>query len=108
MCGIVGFCNCNNKIDKDVLISMREALTHRGPDDKGEYIDVENNVGLAHRRLSILDTSSLGRQPMSNDKGSIWVTYNGELYNFKEIRQELIQKGYSFKSNPDTEVLVKA
>lgn len=108
MCGIVGFCDCNNKADRGVLISMRDALTHRGPDDKGEYIDEKNNIGLAHARLSILDVSSLGRQPMSNDKGTVWVTYNGELYNFKEIRQELIQQGYSFKSNSDTEVLIKA
>ncbi len=108
MCGIVGFCSCNNKVDRNVLISMRDALSHRGPDDKGEYIDEKNNIGLGHRRLSILDVSTLGHQPMSNDKGTIWVTYNGELYNFKEIRQELIHKGYSFKSNSDTEVLVKA
>ena len=87
---------------------MRDALSHRGPDDKGEYIDEKNNIGLGHRRLSILDVSTLGHQPMSNDKGTIWVTYNGEIYNFKEIRQELIHKGYSFKSNSDTEVLVKA
>jgi len=108
MCGIVGFCDCNNKVDRNVLISMRDALSHRGPDDKGEYIDEKSNIGLGHRRLSILDVSTLGHQPMSNDKGTIWVTYNGELYNFKEIRQELIHKGYSFKSNSDTEVLVKA
>jgi len=108
MCGIVGFCSCNNKVDKGVLISMRDSLSHRGPDDKGEYIDEENNIGLAHRRLSILDLSSLGRQPMSNDNGSIWVTYNGEIYNFKEIRRELAQRGFSFKTNSDTEVLVKA
>lgn len=108
MCGIVGFCSCNKKIDKGVLISMRESLSHRGPDDKGEYIDEENNIGLAHRRLSILDLSSLGRQPMSNDNGSIWVTYNGEVYNFKEIRKELTQRGFSFKTSSDTEVLVKA
>ncbi len=87
---------------------MRDVLSHRGPDDKGEYIDENNNLGLAHRRLSILDISSLGRQPMSNDKGTVWVTYNGEIYNYKEIRQELIQHGHSFKSNSDTEVLIKA
>ncbi|NIT13498.1 MAG: asparagine synthetase B, partial [Candidatus Dadabacteria bacterium] len=108
MCGIVGYCDCNNKVDKNVLISMRDTLSHRGPDDKGEYVDEKNNIGLAHTRLSILDVSSLGHQPMSNDSGTVWVTYNGELYNFKEIREELRGFGHSFKSNSDTEVLIKA
>lgn len=87
---------------------MRDTLAHRGPDDSGLYIDQEHNVGLAHTRLSILDLSSLGHQPMSNDNGSVWMTYNGEVYNFKEIREELEKKGYAFSSNTDTEVLVKA
>ncbi len=108
MCGIVGFCSCSKKVDEEILTSMRDALTHRGPDDAGIYIDEENNVGLGHSRLSIFDLSSLGRQPMSNENGSIWITYNGEVYNFKEIRKELIERGYSFKSNSDTEVLIKA
>jgi len=108
MCGIVGIWSNNNRIDPSILISMRDALTYRGPDDSGFYIDKEHNIGLAHRRLSILDLSERGHQPMSNDDGSIWITYNGEVYNFKEIRGELISKGYSFKSNSDTEVLVKA
>ncbi len=108
MCGIVGSYSFNKKIDKAVLTSMKDALTHRGPDDNGIYIDEENNVGLGHRRLSIFDLSSLGHQPMSNENGSIWITYNGEVYNFKEIREELIERGYSFKSNSDTEVLIKA
>ena len=108
MCGIVGFCSNYKRTDVEVLTSMRDALTHRGPDDMGTYIDTENNVGLAHRRLSILDLSPLGHQPMSNEKGSIWVTYNGEIYNYKEVREELIRIGYTFKSNSDTEVLIKA
>ena len=108
MCGIVGFCSCREKVNKAVLTSMRDALTHRGPDDVGIYIDEENNVGLGHTRLSILDLSSLGHQPMSNENGSIWITYNGEVYNYKEIRKELIERGYNFKSNSDTEVLIKA
>ena len=108
MCGIVGIWSNNNRMDPSILISMRDALTHRGPDDCGFYIDKEHNLGLAHRRLSILDLSEQGHQPMSNEDGSIWITYNGEVYNFKEIRGELIAIGYSFKSNSDTEVLVKA
>ncbi|HEX9665052.1 MAG TPA: asparagine synthase (glutamine-hydrolyzing) [Thermodesulfobacteriota bacterium] len=108
MCGIVGFCSINKCTDESILRSMRDTLAHRGPDDSGLYIDQEHNVGLAHTRLSILDLSSLGHQPMSNDNGSVWITYNGEVYNFKEIREELEKKRYAFKSNTDTEVLVKA
>jgi len=108
MCGIAGLWSFNRQIDEAVLISMRDALTYRGPDDAGAYIDPEHNVGLGHRRLSILDLSPLGHQPMSNDNESIWTTYNGEVYNFKEIREDLTKKGYNFKSNSDTEVVVKA
>jgi asparagine synthase (glutamine-hydrolysing) len=108
VCGIVGFCGKGKFNDESTLVSMRNTLAHRGPDDSGLYIDVEHNVGLAHTRLSIIDLSSLGHQPMSNDRGTIWITYNGEVYNFKEIREELEKKGYVFRSNSDTEVLVKA
>src|SRR3989337_1864962 len=108
MCGIVGLCSLNKRTDKTVLTSMRDALTHRGPDDAGIYFDQECNVGLGHRRLSVLDLSSFGHQPMSNDNGSIWITYNGEVYNYREIREELIKKGYNFKSDSDTEVVIKA
>lgn len=108
MCGIVG---CYNFICEDhiqVLTSMRDSLTHRGPDDAGVYFDDVNRVGLGHRRLSILDLSILGHQPMSNEEGSVWMVYNGEVYNFKEIREKLISKGFTFKSNSDSEVILKA
>ncbi|MEQ9620242.1 MAG: asparagine synthase (glutamine-hydrolyzing) [Deltaproteobacteria bacterium] len=108
MCGIVGIWSPNNKINREVLISMTNTLSHRGPDDSGIYIDEEYSLGLGHRRLSVLDQSPLGHQPMANDNESIWVTYNGEIFNFKDIRKELIQKGYKFKSNTDTEVIVKS
>ncbi|MGE3522679.1 MAG: asparagine synthase (glutamine-hydrolyzing) [Candidatus Dadabacteria bacterium] len=108
MCGIAGILDSRRQIDEGVLTSMTDALTHRGPDDSGIYIDNENGVGLGHRRLSILDLSPLGHQPMANDDESIWITYNGEVYNFSEIRSELVVKGYAFKSNSDTEVIIKA
>lgn len=108
MCGIVGFCGKDKFTDESTLASMRDTLAHRGPDDSGLYIDIEHNVGLAHTRLSIIDLSSLGHQPMSNDSGTIWITYNGEVYNFKEIREQLGKKGYVFRSSTDTEVLLKA
>src|SRR3990172_12889600 len=101
MCGIVGLCSLNKRTDKTIL-------TYRGPDDAGIYFDEECNVGLGHRRLSVLDLSSFGHQPMSNDNGSIWITYNGEVYNYREIREELIKEGYNFKSHTDTEIVIKA
>ena len=82
MCGICGIINFSpdNHVDQSELINMRDTMVHRGPDDAGYYI--RNNLGLGHRRLSIIDLSSLGKQPMSNEDGSIWITYNGEFYYF--------------------------
>jgi asparagine synthase (glutamine-hydrolysing) len=90
------------------LIAMRDAMAHGGPDDVGLFIDEENAIALGNRRLSIIDLSPLGHQPMCNDDESIWITYNGELYNFPELRNELELLGYSFRSNTDTEVILKA
>jgi asparagine synthase (glutamine-hydrolysing) len=83
-------------------------MSHGGPDDAGLYIDKENNVALGNRRLSIIDPSPLGHQPMCNDDESLWITYNGEIYNFPELRDELESLGYLFKSHSDTEVILKA
>ena len=102
MCGIVGF----NWRDERVIESATEILTHRGPDAGGVYVD--NYVSLGHRRLSIIDLSEHGRQPMSNEDGTVWVTYNGEIYNFLELREALVAKGHSFRSRTDTEVIVHA
>ena len=108
MCGIVGYCNfmCEDRVR--ALTSMRDSLTHRGPDDSGVYFDDQNRIGLGHRRLSVLDLSSQGHQPMSAQDGAVWTVYNGEIYNFKEIREELRSKGHTFKSNSDTEVVLKS
>ncbi|MBW3012494.1 asparagine synthase (glutamine-hydrolyzing) [Candidatus Woesearchaeota archaeon] len=102
MCGIVGF----NWDDKETLTKMASMLKHRGPDQNGFYTD--SKASLGHQRLSILDLSEKGRQPMSNADGSILITYNGEVYNFQEIREELEKKGYRFASNTDTEVIIYA
>lgn len=106
MCGITGiiYADRDQSVDASVLKSMTDALRYRGPDDEGLYI--HNNVGLGHRRLSIIDIEG-GHQPMSNEDESVWITYNGEIYNFLELRQELIDKGYRFKSRSDTEVLLR-
>jgi len=108
MCGIVGFHDYSGRTNNEILTTMRDTLSHRGPDDAGNYFDKINGVGLGHRRLSVIDLSPLGHQPMSNKDQSIWVTYNGEIYNYKELRQDLIKLGHSFRSNSDTEVLLYA
>jgi len=102
MCGILGI--VGNYDEKTVLKALR-LLSHRGPDNLGYYKD--GNTFLGHTRLSILDLSSKGNQPMSDREGSIWIVFNGEIYNFKEIRSDL-ERYYKFKSNTDTEVLIYA
>ena len=86
-----------------MLSKMQGTLRHRGPDSEGRYLD--GSLGLAHRRLSIIDVDT-GNQPMSNEDGSVWITYNGEVYNFQELRRELEAVGHSFKSRSDTEVII--
>jgi asparagine synthase (glutamine-hydrolysing) len=107
MCGIVGWVDFTGQNATEPRIrEMGEAIRHRGPDDEGyQHID---NVGLGHRRLSIIDLSANGRQPMSNAAGNIWLTYNGEIYNYKDLRKRLEEKGYSFQSASDTEVILYA
>lgn len=106
MCGICGIYNFDLKesADKSVLTKMTRVLNHRGPDDEGFF--VSKNVGLGHKRLSIIDLTSLARQPMANEDESVWVTFNGEIYNYLELRKELLKAGHTFKSNSDTEVIV--
>jgi asparagine synthase (glutamine-hydrolysing) len=107
MCGISGIVD-RNGLDEGLIRKMSDTLFHRGPDDSGLWINSGKTVGLAHRRLSIIDLSEAGRQPMSDSEGKIWITYNGEIYNFREIREELKQKGCKFKSHTDTEVIINA
>ena len=108
MCGIYGYLTSKRSIDPRVLRSMGDTLRHRGPDDEGEMIGEDGDlcVGFGHQRLSIIDLSPAGRQPMSNEDGSIWITYNGEIYNFIALRAELERKGHRFKSSSDTEVVI--
>jgi len=108
MCGIVGILDHRKKIDKFLLAAMSDSLKYRGPDDSGIWINEEKNMGMGHRRLSIIDLSRAGRQPMTDYSKKICITYNGEIYNFKEIKKELIGKGYKFISKTDTEVIINA
>ena len=107
MCGICGIINFNNQpdIDQSQLKIMADTMTHRGPDDSGIYINSECTVGFGFRRLSIIDLQG-GHQPMSNEDGSVWIVFNGEIYNHKDLRNELKKKGHHFKSRADTEVIV--
>jgi len=105
MCGVAGLVNLDlAPVNPAVLRRMTDAIAHRGPDAEGWHID--ESVGLGNRRLAIIDLSQAGSQPMTNEDGSIVITYNGETYNFRELRQELERAGHVFRSNTDTEVIV--
>ena len=107
MCGINGILHLQTqrRIDESILVKMRDALEHRGPDDKGIFI--EKNIGFGHRRLSILDTSVAGHQPFFSDDERFVMVFNGEIYNFREFYIELKSKGFDIKTHSDTEVLLK-
>jgi asparagine synthase (glutamine-hydrolysing) len=109
MCGLVGF-RSKSRFEgfRRSLLDAATSLRHRGPDDSGLYLDEKNAVGLAHRRLSIIDLSDAGRQPMSSEDGMVHLVYNGEVYNFASIKAELEKRGHSFKTGTDTEVILKA
>ena len=112
MCGIAGFIHSGNKTDlSKTLRDMASAMSHRGPDDEGFFETITRDeghyIGLAHRRLSIIDLSK-GHQPLGNEDGTIQIVFNGEIYNYQELRQELIQLGHHFTTNTDTETVVHA
>ncbi|MEW6667484.1 MAG: asparagine synthase (glutamine-hydrolyzing) [Thermodesulfobacteriota bacterium] len=118
MCGIAGILSCDGATpSREELITMCRILRHRGPDGEGFYQSPPLNgpagdplfrIALGHRRLKIIDLSDAGRQPMANEDGKIWVTYNGEIYNFREIRKTLESAGHRFRSGTDTEVILHA
>lgn len=104
MCGICGIYNFNQtKVEKEKLIKMCRSLKHRGPNDEGLY--VSKNIGLGNRRLSIIDLGG-GHQPVHNEDETIWITFNGEIYNFLKLRESLLKKGHRFYTNSDTEVII--
>jgi asparagine synthase (glutamine-hydrolysing) len=105
MCGIVGFAG-REAIQPERLAAMRDTMTHRGPDDLGLWVSADHTVSLAQRRLAIIDLSPGGHQPMTEATGTLHVAFNGEIYNFREVRAELETHGHSFHSSSDTEVIL--
>ena len=105
MCGICGLARAEAEapIPEQTLARMRQSLAHRGPDGSG--VHMADGVGLVHTRLSIIDVGG-GQQPLSNEDGTVWVTFNGEIYNFLPLRAMLEQRGHQFRTGSDTEVLV--
>ena len=106
MCGICGilYHDQTRPVPEQLIERMNTILHHRGPDDYGIW--VQGNIGLGQARLSIIDLSPLGHQPMCNEDGSVWITFNGEIYNFLELKKELIQKGHQFRSQTDSETIL--
>src|SRR3954447_22120086 len=105
MCGIAGKLNFDpaRGVDRDRLAAMTSSIAHRGPDSDGFF--VSDGVGLGHRRLSIIDLST-GDQPLCNENRTVWTVFNGEIYNFAEVRAELQSYGHQFKTGSDTEIIV--
>ncbi len=111
MCGICGYFRFGDPPssligDETVLLRMRQTLRHRGPDDAGTWISPQGRVGFGHTRLAIVDLSAAGRQPMSNEDGSVWITFNGEIYNHRLLRGPLEAKGHRYHSSTDTETIL--
>lgn len=106
MCGIIGIASVSSVVYRDWVVKGRDAMTHRGPDDAGEWWSEDGRVGLAHRRLKVVDLTGAGHQPMQDSWRELTIAYNGEIYNFKEIREELSAKGVNFHSKSDTEVII--
>lgn len=109
MCGIAGFVSVTGEIPGDeTLFRVRDAMSHRGPDGAGIYISPDRSAALVHRRLAVIDLTETGHQPMSSPDGRFHLAYNGEVYNFPEIREDLSRLGYSFRGSSDAEVILSA
>ena len=105
MCGIVGFTDTKGIPDAEKVINlMMNRIVHRGPDSAGSYVD--DSIAMGFRRLSIIDLSDKGTQPIFNEDGSVVITFNGEIYNYRELREQLVSAGHTFSTGTDTEVLV--
>ena len=108
MCGIIGRISYRNAIEKRTFISMMDTLKHRGPDGCGSVFLDNDHVGLGHYRLSVIDLTEAGSQPMPNEDETIWLVFNGEIYNYPALRESLVRAGHRFRSHADSEVIVHA
>src|SRR5579863_106197 len=108
MCGIAGIVSFEAPASMDVLKAMNQRIVHRGPDDGGEWLSTDGRIGLANRRLAIIDLSPAGHQPMLSPDGSRCLAFNGEIYNYRELRRELASLGQVFRTQTDTEVILAA
>jgi asparagine synthase (glutamine-hydrolysing) len=108
VCGICGELTfeAGATVRRETLVAMRDRLIHRGPDDEGIFVGEGGRVGLGFRRLRIIDLTPVANQPMSNEDGTVWVAFNGEIYNYRELRPRLVSQGHQFRSQSDTEVIV--
>src|SRR5215510_10963257 len=106
ICGIYEYGLSEPTVTDALVVGMRDTMTHRGPDDAGVYVSRDRRVGLGNRRLSIVDLSPAGRNPMANEDGRVWITFNGEIYNHACLRPELEAKGHCYRSRTDTETII--
>jgi len=106
ICGIFKYAAAYPEVSEEILVKMRDTMVHRGPDDAGVYISPDRTLGLGHRRLSIIDLSSCGKQPMSNENGTVWIVFNGEIYNHEKLRPWLEARGHVYRSRTDTETIL--
>jgi len=108
MCGLTGviYTNSSNCVNEITLIQMRDVLMHRGPDDAGIFISKDKKVGFGFRRLKIIDLSKEANEPLFNEDKSLVLVFNGEIYNFQELRNELLKHGHKFQSQTDSEVIL--
>lgn len=106
ICGVFEYGRASGTVTWELVSAMRDTMVHRGPDDAGTWISADRRVGLGHRRLSIVDLSPAGHNPMTNETGDVWITFNGEVYNHAKIRPGLIERGHVYRSQTDTETLL--
>jgi asparagine synthase (glutamine-hydrolysing) len=106
ICGIYEYGLSEGEITDSLVVRMRDTMTHRGPDDAGVYISEDRRIGLGNRRLAIVDLSPAGRNPMPNEDGRVWITFNGEIYNHQSLRPDLEARGHRYRSRTDTETII--
>ena len=106
ICGVYEFGTAEPGVTENLVVAMRDTMVHRGPDDAGVYVTANRRVGFGGRRLAIVDLSPAGRSPMSNEDRSVWITFNGEIYNHEELRPDLIRKGHVYRTRTDTETII--